>query len=172
MKIANDIRWLGSGPRCGIGELILPANEPGSSIMPGKVNPTQCEAMTMVCVQVIGYDTAIAIAGSQGNFELNVFKPLMIFNLLEEIRLLTDSSISFRKYLIENLKPNREKIDWYLKNSLMLVTALNSVLGYDECAKIAKFALEENLSLKEACLKLKLLSETEFDNAVKPEKMV
>ena len=172
MKIANDIRWLGSGPRCGIGELILPANEPGSSIMPGKVNPTQCEAMTMVCVQVIGYDTAIAIAGSQGNFELNVFKPLMIFNLLEEIRLLTDSSISFRKYLIENLKPNREKIDWYLKNSLMLVTALNSVLGYDECAKIAKFALEENLSLKEACLKLNLLSEDEFDNAVKPEKMV
>ena len=172
MKIANDIRWLGSGPRCGIGELILPANEPGSSIMPGKVNPTQCEAMTMVCVQVIGYDTAIAIAGSQGNFELNVFKPLMIFNLLEEIRLLTDSSISFRKHLIENLKPNREKIDWYLKNSLMLVTSLNSVLGYDECAKIAKFALEKNLSLKEACLKLKFLSETEFDNAVKPEKMV
>ena len=172
MKIANDIRWLGSGPRCGIGELILPANEPGSSIMPGKVNPTQCEAMTMVCVQVIGYDTAIAIAGSQGNFELNVFKPLMIFNLLEEIRLLTDSTISFRKYLIENLKPNREKIDWYLNNSLMLVTALNSVLGYDECAKIAKFALEKNLSLKEACLKLELLSEDEFDNAVKPEKMV
>ncbi len=172
MKIANDIRWLGSGPRCGIGELILPANEPGSSIMPGKVNPTQCEAMTMVCVQVIGYDTAIAIAGSQGNFELNVFKPLMIFNLLEEIRLVTDSSISFRKHLIENLKPNKEKIDWYLKNSLMLVTSLNSVLGYDECAKIAKFALEENLSLKEACLKLELLSEEEFDKAVKPEEMV
>jgi len=172
MKIANDIRWLGSGPRCGIGELILPANEPGSSIMPGKVNPTQCEAMTMVCVQVIGYDTAIAVAGSQGNFELNVFKPLMIFNLLEEIRLLTDSSISFRKHLIEGLQPNKEKIEWYLKNSLMLVTALNSVLGYDNCAKIAKLALEENLPLKEACLKLELLPEEEFDKAVNPEKMV
>jgi len=172
MKIANDIRWLGSGPRCGIGELILPANEPGSSIMPGKVNPTQCEAMTMVCVQVIGYDTAIAIAGSQGNFELNVFKPLIIFNLLEEIRLLTDTSISFRKYLIEGLQPNKEKIEWYLNNSLMLVTALNSVLGYDDCAKIAKLALEENLPLKEACMKLELLSEEEFDKAVNPEKMV
>jgi len=172
MKIANDIRWLGSGPRCGIGELILPANEPGSSIMPGKVNPTQCEAMTMVCVQIIGYDTAIAVAGSQGNFELNVFKPLMIFNLLEQVRLLTDSTNSFRKYLIENLLPNKEKINWYLNNSLMLVTALNSVLGYDDCAKIAKVALDENLSLKDACLKLKLLSEVEFDNAIKPEKMV
>jgi len=128
--------------------------------------------MTMVCVQVIGYDTAIAIAGSQGNFELNVFKPLIIFNLLEEIRLLTDTSISFRKYLIEGLQPNKEKIEWYLNNSLMLVTALNSVLGYDDCAKIAKLALEENLPLKEACMKLELLSEEEFDKAVNPEKMV
>ncbi len=171
MKIANDIRWLGSGPRCGIGELILPANEPGSSIMPGKVNPTQCEAMTMVCVQVMGYDAAISIAGSQGNFELNVFKPLLIFNLLNSIRLLADACSSFTDHLIVGLKINQEQIEHYLNNSLMLVTALNPHIGYDKAAKVAKKAYEENTTLEAACVALGFLSAEEFKNIVRPENM-
>ena len=145
MKIANDIRWLASGPRCGLGELILPENEPGSSIMPGKVNPTQCEAMTMVCVQIIGLDTAVAMAGTQGNFELNVFKPVMIYDLLEEIHLLTDASRSFLKYALSGLKADEARIAELLSKSLMLVTALSPVIGYDNAAKIAKTAHKENL---------------------------
>jgi fumarate hydratase, class II len=172
MKIANDIRWLGSGPRCGLGELILPENEPGSSIMPGKVNPTQCEALTMVAVQVMGYDAAIGFAGSQGNFELNVFKPLMIFNLLQQVRLISDSCDSFRKFLVKGLKVNKEKIDTYLANSLMLVTALNEFIGYEKSAFIAKKAYKENTTLKEACLSLGYLSKKEFDDIVKPESMI
>ncbi len=171
MKIANDIRWLGSGPRCGIGELILPANEPGSSIMPGKVNPTQCEAMTMVCVQVMGYDAAISIAGSQGNFELNVFKPLLIFNLLNSIRLLSDACSSFTDHLVVGLKINEEQIADYLNNSLMLVTALNPHIGYDKAAKVAKKAYTENTTLEAACVALGFLSSEEFKNIVRPEEM-
>ena len=171
MKIANDIRWLGSGPRCGIGELILPANEPGSSIMPGKVNPTQCEAMTMVCVQVMGYDAAISIAGSQGNFELNVFKPLLMFNLLNSIRLLSDACSSFSDYLVVGLKINQEKVADYLNNSLMLVTALNPHIGYDKAAKVAKKAYTENTTLEAACVALGFLSSEEFKNIVRPEDM-
>ncbi|MGK7932083.1 MAG: class II fumarate hydratase [Microcystaceae cyanobacterium] len=171
MKIANDIRWLGSGPRCGIGELILPANEPGSSIMPGKVNPTQCEAMTMVCVQVMGYDAAISMAGSQGNFELNVFKPLMIFNLLNSIRLLADACLSFTDHLVVGLKINQEQIEHYLNNSLMLVTALNPHIGYDNAAKVAKKAYTENTTLEAACVALGFLSSEEFKKIVRPEKM-
>ena len=172
MKIANDIRWLGSGPRCGLSELILPPNEPGSSIMPGKVNPTQCEALTMVCAQVIGNDTAITVAGSQGNFELNVFKPVIIHNLLHSIRLLTDSCRSFTDYCIKGLEVNKEKIDTYLHNSLMLVTALSPVLGYDRAAKIALKAHNEGKTLKEACLELGFLSEEGFSSVVRPEKML
>lgn len=172
MKIANDIRWLGSGPRCGIGELILPANEPGSSIMPGKVNPTQSEALTMVCAQVIGNDTAIAVAGSQGNFELNVYKPMMIFNLLHSANLLSDSMRSFREFCVEGMEVNRPVVDHYLHNSLMLVTALNQHIGYDKAAKIAKTAYENNTSLKEAAVKLSYLTEQEFDAYVQAEKMV
>ena len=172
MKIANDIRWLASGPRCGLGELILPENEPGSSIMPGKVNPTQCEAMTMVCIQIIGLDTAVAMAGTQGNFELNVFKPVMIYDLLEEVRLLTDASRSFLKYALAGLKADESRIAELLSKSLMLVTALSPVIGYDNAAKIAKTAHKENLTLKEACVKLGFLSAEEFDKAVRPEKMV
>lgn len=171
MKIANDIRWLGSGPRCGLHELILPENEPGSSIMPGKVNPTQCEALTMVAVQVIGNDTAIAVAGSQGNFELNVFKPVMIHNLLHSILLLKDSVHNFEAYCIKDLKANKKKIAEYVNNSLMLVTALSPVIGYDKCAQIAHLAYEENLTLKEACLRLGYLSGDEFDRIVVPSKM-
>ena len=152
MKIANDIRWLGSGPRCGIGELILPANEPGSSIMPGKVNPTQSEAMTMVAAQVIGNDTTIAIGGSSGNFELNVFKPVMIYNLLQSIRLLGDSCRSFNQHCIAGIEPNKSQIEAHLKNSLMLVTALNPHIGYDNAAKVAKKAYQENTTLKEAAM--------------------
>lgn len=171
MKIANDVRWLGSGPRCGLGELILPANEPGSSIMPGKVNPTQSEAMTMVCAQVIGNDTAISVAGSQGNFELNVFKPVMIHNLLHSIRLLADSSRSFTEHCVVGIEPNREQIQQHLTNSLMLVTALNPHIGYDKAAKVAKLAYEERSTLKEACIKLGFLTGDEFDSFVKPEQM-
>lgn len=171
MKIANDIRWLGSGPRCGIGELILPENEPGSSIMPGKVNPTQCEAITMVCAQVIGNDTTIAMADSQGNFELNVFKPVIIFNLLHSLNLLADSCQSFRKFCIEGLEANHKVIDEYLHNSLMLVTALNQHIGYDKAAKIAKTAHHDHTSLKEAAVKLGILTAEEFDEYVKPEEM-
>jgi len=171
MKIANDIRWMGSGPRCGLHELSLPENEPGSSIMPGKVNPTQCEALTMVAAQVMGNDAVIGFAGSQGNFELNVFKPVMIYNLLHSILILKDSCRMFEKYCVIGLKANRERIEEFVKNSLMLVTALNPVIGYDKCAKIAHIAYEEGISLREACLKLGYLSGDEFDRHVIPEKM-
>ena len=172
MKIANDIRWMGSGPRCGLGELSLPENEPGSSIMPGKVNPTQCEAMTMVCVQVIGNDTAVAVAGSQGNFELNVFKPLIIHNVLHSIRLLGDACRSFTEHCVKALEPNREHIQRHLTNSLMLVTALNPHIGYDKAAKTAKKAHAENKTLREACVELGYLTGEEFDALVRPEKMI
>ncbi len=172
MKIANDIRWMGSGPRSGIGELMLPENEPGSSIMPGKVNPTQSEAMTMVCVQVMGNDTAVAIAGSQGNFELNVFKPVMINNFLHSVTLLRDACDSFRKYCVEGIVPDRERIRHYVENSLMLVTALSPHIGYDNAAKVAKKAHAEGITLREACVALKLLKAEEFDKLVRPEKMI
>ena len=171
MKIANDVRWLGSGPRSGLGELELPANEPGSSIMPGKVNPTQCEALTMVCAQVMGNHTAVTVGGSQGNFELNVFKPMMIYNLLHSATLLTDSCRSFREKCIEGLQPNRENIREHLDNSLMLVTALNNHIGYDAAAKIAKNAHENGLTLKESALQLGLLTSKQFDEWVRPEDM-
>lgn len=172
MKIANDIRWLACGPRCGFGELILPENEPGSSIMPGKVNPTQCEALTMVCAQIIGLDTAVSLAGSQGNFELNVFKPMMIFDLLEEIRLLADSANSFTKYALEGLQANKERIQELVGKSLMLVTALSPAIGYDNAAKIAKHAHQTGRTLREACIELGCLSGEEFDRIVRPETMV
>ncbi|MEC8958031.1 MAG: class II fumarate hydratase [Nitrospinota bacterium] len=171
MKIANDIRWLGSGPRCGIGEIILPANEPGSSIMPGKVNPTQSEAMTMVAAQVIGNDTAINIGGSSGNFELNVFKPVMIYNLLQSIRLLADSCRSFNDHCVVGIEPNKTQIEKHLNGSLMLVTALNPHIGYDNAAKVAKKAYQENTTLKESAVALGLLTADEFDEKVRPEKM-
>jgi fumarate hydratase class II len=171
MKIANDIRWLGSGPRAGIGELILPANEPGSSIMPGKVNPTQSEAMTMVCVQVMGNDTAIGLADSQGNFELNVFNPVIIFNFLNSAKLLSDAMRSFADHMVKGIKPNLKKINSYVQESLMLVTALNPYIGYDNAAKIAKTAYEKDISLKQAAVELGILTEEEFDKYVRPEKM-
>jgi fumarate hydratase class II len=171
MKIANDIRWLASGPRCGIGELIIPENEPGSSIMPGKVNPTQCEAMTMVAVQVHGDHAAIAFAGSQGNFELNVFKPVMIHNFLHSATLLTDACHGFVEFLLEGMTLNRERIDYYVQNSLMLVTALSPRIGYDNAAKVAHLAHHEYLSLREAVLRLELLTGDEFDAIVRPETM-
>jgi len=171
MKIANDIRWLGSGPRCGIGELVLPANEPGSSIMPGKVNPTQSEAMTMVAAQVIGNDTTIAVGGSSGNFELNVFKPVMIYNLLQSIRLLADACRSFNEHCVAGIEPDKAQVEAHLRNSLMLVTALNPHIGYDNAAKVAKKAYQENTTLKEAAVALNLLTEEEFDEKVRPEKM-
>jgi fumarate hydratase class II len=172
MKIANDIRWLGSGPRCGLGELYLPENEPGSSIMPGKINPTQCEAMTMVCVQVMGNDAAISIAGSQGNFELNVFKPIMIFNFLHSANLLKDSCHLFNKYCVEGLLADEERIKHFVDNSLMLVTALSPVIGYDKAAEIAHKALHDGTTLREASADLGYLSKEEFEKAVRPEKMV
>jgi len=172
MKIANDIRWLGSGPRAGIGELVLPENEPGSSIMPGKVNPTQSEALTMVAVQVFGNDTAIKIAGSQGNFELNVFKPVMIKNLLHSTVLLADASRHFREFCIEGLEPDRERIHDLVGRSLMLVTALTPHIGYDKAAEIAKKAHHEGTTLKEAALALGYLTEAEYDAMVVPERMV
>ncbi len=172
MKIANDVRWLASGPRCGIGELTIPENEPGSSIMPGKVNPTQCEAMTMVCVQVMGHDTTIGLAASQGNFQLNVFMPVMIYDFLESVNLLADACDSFRRNCAERIRPNRERIDENLRKSLMLVTALNPHIGYENAAKIAKLAHKEGTTLKEAALKLGLVSEEDFDAWVDPSKMV
>jgi fumarate hydratase class II len=172
MKIANDVRWLGSGPRSGLGELALPENEPGSSIMPGKVNPTQAEALTMVAVQVFGNDTAIKVAGSQGNFELNVFKPVMIRNLLHSVRLLADASRTFREYCIEGLEPDRARIQELVGRSLMLVTALTPKIGYDKAAEIAKRAHHEQTTLREAAIALGYLSEEEYDDAVRPEKMV
>jgi len=171
MKIANDIRWLASGPRCGLGELIIPENEPGSSIMPGKVNPTQSEAMTMIAVQVMGNDAAIGFAGSQGNFELNVFKPVMIHNLLHSIRLMHDASHGFVEYCIAGMTLNREQIDHNLRDSLMLVTALNPHIGYDNSAKIAKHAHKKGISLRESAIELGLLTGEKFDELVKPEEM-
>lgn len=172
MKIANDVRLLSSGPRCGIGELLIPENEPGSSIMPGKVNPTQCEAMTMVAVQVMANDVAVSMAASQGNFELNVFMPMCIYNFLQSARLLGDAMLSFEERCARGIKPNREKIQEYLDQSLMLVTALNPHIGYENAAKVAKTAFRENLTLKEAAVKLGLLSGEKFDEIVRPEKMV
>ncbi|MFN6962690.1 MAG: class II fumarate hydratase [Pyrinomonadaceae bacterium] len=171
MKIANDIRWLASGPRCGIGEITLPENEPGSSIMPGKVNPTQSEAMTMVAVQVFGNDAAIGFAGSQGNFELNVFKPVMIHNFLHSVRLIHDACHGFVDYCIAGIELNRENIDHYLRNSLMLVTALNQHIGYDNAAKIAKNAHKKGISLKESAVELGLLTAERFDELVRAEDM-
>ena len=171
MKIANDIRWLGSGPRAGLGELMLPENEPGSSIMPGKVNPTQSEAMTMVAAQVMGNDVAIGFAGSQGNFELNVFKPVMIHNFLHSVRLLTDACRSFTDHCVRGMELDRQRIEQYVKDSLMLVTALNPRIGYDKAAEIAKKAHHERTSLKEAALKLGYLTEKEFDDIIRPEQM-
>jgi fumarate hydratase class II len=171
MKIANDIRWLGSGPRCGIGEISLPENEPGSSIMPGKVNPTQSEAMTMVAIQVMGNDAAIGFAGSQGNFELNVFKPVMIHNFLHSVRLLHDACRGFVDFCVTGIELNREKIDGYVRDSLMLVTALNQHVGYDNAAKIAKNAHKKGISLKQSAVELELLTGEKFDELVKPEDM-
>jgi len=171
-KIANDIRLLASGPRSGIGEIIIPANEPGSSIMPGKVNPTQAEAITMVAAQVMGNDVAISVGGTQGHFELNVFKPMMIYNALQSADLLGDAAVSFTKNLVEGIQPNYKRIDELLHNSLMLVTALNPHIGYEKAAKIAKTAHKEGTSLKEAAKKLGILTEEEFDKFVVPEKMV
>ncbi len=172
MKIANDVRWLASGPRCGLGELRIPENEPGSSIMPGKVNPTQCEMLTMVCVQVMGNDAAVGFAASQGNFELNVFKPLMVHSVLHSIRLLSDGCRSFNDNLAVGIEPNREKIDQHLHDSLMLVTALNPVIGYDNAAKVAKKAYHDGTTLKAAALALGLIDEKTFDETVRPEQMV
>jgi fumarate hydratase, class II len=171
MKIANDIRWLASGPRCGLGELSLPENEPGSSIMPGKVNPTQCEAITMVAVQVMGNDAAIGFAGSQGNFELNVFKPVMIFNYLHSVELLADSCNSFVDHCVHGIEVNRDIVDHYVRDSLMLVTALAPKIGYDNAAKVAHTAHHEHTSLRQAALKLGFLTGEEFDALVKPEQM-
>jgi fumarate hydratase class II len=171
-KIANDIRWMGSGPRSGLGELALPANEPGSSIMPGKVNPTQAEAITMVCAQVMGNDAAIGFAGASGNFELNVYKPVMIYNLLQSIRLISDSCESFTNNMVVGIKPNMGKIDELLKQSLMLVTALNPHIGYDNAAKVAKKAFNDNTTLKEAAVELGLLTAEEFVEKVRPEEMI
>ncbi|NWF65970.1 MAG: class II fumarate hydratase [Campylobacterales bacterium] len=172
MKIANDIRWLSSGPRCGIGEITIPENEPGSSIMPGKVNPTQSEAMTMVAVQVMANDTAVGIAASQGNFELNVFKPVIIYNILQSINLLSDSMISFNDNCAVGIEPIRENIEKNLNNSLMLVTALNPYIGYEKAALIAKTAHKNGATLKETAIKLGILSAEEFDKYVKPEDMI
>ncbi len=171
MKISNDIRWLASGPRCGLAEIRIPENEPGSSIMPGKVNPTQCEAMTMVAVQVQGNNVAVALAGSQGNFELNVFKPVLIYNFLHSVTLLTDACHGYVDYMVRGIELDRERINQYVKNSLMLVTALSPRIGYDKAAKIAHDAYVENLSLREASLKLGYLSAEEFDELVRPEEM-
>ena len=171
-KIANDIRWLASGPRSGIGEILIPSNEPGSSIMPGKVNPTQCEAMTMVCAQVMGNDTTIMVAGASGNFELNVYRPVIAYNILQSIRILSDAINSFRTNCVDGIEANEEKINTNLYNSLMLITALNSHIGYDKAAEVAKKAYEDNSSLKEAIIELGYMSGEDFDKFVKPEEMV
>jgi fumarate hydratase class II len=172
MKIANDVRWLASGPRCGIGEITIPANEPGSSIMPGKVNPTQSEAMTMAAAQVMGNDVTINFGGAMGNFELNVFKPVMIFNLLQSVRLLADACQSFNDNCAIGIEPNREIITRHLNNSLMLVTALNRHIGYDNAAKVAKKAYDEGGTLKASAVALGLLTEEEFERYVRPEEMI
>jgi len=171
MKIANDIRWMASGPRAGFTELIIPENEPGSSIMPGKVNPTQSEAMTMVAVQVMGNDAAINFAGASGNFELNVFKPVMIYNFNQSVRLLADTALMFNEHCAVGIQPNTEKIDFFMRNSLMLVTALNPHIGYDNAAKIAKHAHKHNQTLKEAAVELGILTEEQIDQYIKPEEM-
>lgn len=172
MKIANDVRWLAGGPRCGLGEIFIPENEPGSSIMPGKVNPTQCEAVTMTAVQVIANDTAIAMAASQGNFELNVFMPVCIYNFLQSVRLISDSMNSFNKNCAVGITANREKMHENLHNSLMLVTAVSPYIGYENAAKTAKLAHKKNISLKEACLELGFMTSEEFDKVFKPEEMI
>lgn len=172
MKIANDVRWLASGPRCGIGEISIPENEPGSSIMPGKVNPTQCEAMTMLCCQVLGNDVAVNLGGASGNFELNVYRPMVIHNVLQSIRLLADGMESFNEHCAVGIEPNRERISQLLNESLMLVTALNTHIGYDKAAEIAKKAHKEGLTLKASALALGYLTEAEFDAWVRPEAMV
>lgn len=172
MKIANDVRWLASGPRCGIGEITIPANEPGSSIMPGKVNPTQCEALTMVACQVMGNDTAIGIAASQGNFELNVYAPVIIYNFLQSVRLLSDSVVSFAKNCAVGIEADEERIKEYLDNSLMLVTALNPYVGYDNAAKFAKTAHMEGITLKEVAIKSGILTEKDFDSIIEPRNMI
>ena len=171
-KIANDIRWLASGPRSGIGEILIPTNEPGSSIMPGKVNPTQCEAMTMVCTQVMGNDVTISVAGASGNFELNVYRPVIAYNIIQSIRLLTDACDSFRVHCVDGIEANEERIHSNLYNSLMLVTTLNPHIGYDKAAEVAKKAYEDNLSLREAIINLGYMSGEEFDQLVQPEKMI
>ncbi len=171
-KIANDIRWLASGPRCGLGEIFIPENEPGSSIMPGKVNPTQCEAVTMVAVQVMANDTAVGLAASQGNFELNVFMPVLAYNFLQSVRLLADAVTSFGENCVAGIKANKDKMNRNLRDSLMLVTALNPHIGYENAAKVAKLAYAESISLKEACTKLGFLTAEEFDRVFIPEKMV
>ena len=172
MKIANDVRWLASGPRCGLGEISIPENEPGSSIMPGKVNPTQCEQVTMVAVQVMGNDTAVGLAASQGNFELNVFMPVMAYNFLQSVRLLSESILSFTERCAAGIRPNREKMKENLQRSLMLVTALNPHIGYENAAKTAKKAYQENISLKEACVALGFLTAERFDQVFHPEEMI
>jgi len=172
LKIANDVRWLGSGPRCGLGEMRLPENEPGSSIMPGKVNPTQCEAMTMVCAQVFGNDAAVSFAGSQGNFELNVYKPVIVHNVLGSIRLLADACDSFRENCVAGLEIDKARIDTLMRQSLMLVTALNRHIGYDNAAKVAKKAHKEGTTLREAVVALGLLTADKFDAVVRPEEMI
>ena len=172
IKIATDLSWLGSGPRCGLGEICFPENEPGSSIMPGKINPTQCEALTMVCVHVLGNDQAITIAGTRGNFELNVFKPMIIFNFLDSCELLTGALGSFTAYFVSGIRPNEKRIRELLNQSLMLVTALAPEIGYDKAAQVAHKAYHEHLTLKQACLELGYLTESQFDSIVKPEKMI
>ena len=171
-KIANDVRWLASGPRSGIGEIFIPANEPGSSIMPGKVNPTQCEAMTMVCTQVMGNDTTIAIAGASGNFELNVYRPVIAYNIIQSIRLLTDACNSFRTHCVDGIEANEERIHSNLYNSLMLVTALNPHIGYDKAAEVAKKAYQGNISLRDAIITLGYMDGDEFDRLVQPKNMI
>ena len=171
MKIANDVRWLASGPRSGLGELVIPENEPGSSIMPGKVNPTQCEAMTMLCAQVLGNDVAISVGASSGNFELNVFKPLIINNFCQSVRLLSEGMDSFEMHCVQGIEPNRKRISELLESSLMLVTALAPHIGYDKSAKIAKHAHKEGTTLKQAALALNYVTAQEFDLWVRPEDM-
>ena len=172
MKIANDIRWLASGPRCGLGEIFIPENEPGSSIMPGKVNPTQCEQVTMVAVQIMGNDVAVGMAASQGNFQLNVFLPACISNFLRSATLLADSIAAFDRSCVSGIRANRQKMQENLHNSLMLVTALNPHIGYENAAKTAKLAYAENISLREACTRLGFLTEAEFDRVFHPEQMI
>jgi fumarate hydratase class II len=172
MKVANDVRWLASGPRCGIGELSIPENEPGSSIMPGKVNPTQCEVLTMVCVQVLGNDTAVGIAASQGNFELNVYKPVLIFNLLNSIKLLSDACASFDEHCVRGIEPNLKQIAKHVRDSLMLATALTPIIGYDRAARLARTANIKNQTLRDTAIELELLSGDAFDQATDPKKML